>query len=458
MFHTSPTEIPIYDNITLPIAIKTEKEDGQTQVHEYPYEEMNATFYNRNPRDESNLTTTSSNGGHLHDYMQKSGDGGNFSINVSSLLAKQSLRMEKSSLISSDIGSTISSIVKEKNYAVWRSPFEVGFCPSSSGGKPNIESTCTTLTSATTSVVTVPSVLHIGHSDNQQNGQDRRDDTQKHTGVLSRISTLFTQAGNDDIKIVEKLVLNHDSQYKAINFGEDVIKEMIMSSVFGIPVSAKAAMTAYKLMIQRVTRVAQNFTDFLELPSTAQTTLLKNNADMIVSLRGAVFFEMKKQGLDQILSSLGINDLQSARDMIFATMKCHNTLKHIDYKTFNTIQDKCEISTEKRYDQLLEQIGSTIAFNPNLVILFSYVLLFSVSFKDYDIFDEISREKVLRINDALIGLLERYLFAMFPNDIANGIFSAIMNCIGDLRELTLIKKKRQLSAPITTKPPDKSAA
>ena len=213
-------------------------------------------------------------------------------------------------------------------------------------------------------------------------------------------------------------------------------------------------MTAYQLMIQRVTRVAQNFTDFLELPSRAQTTLLKNNADMIVSLRGAVFFEMKKQGLDQILSSLGINDLQAARDMIFATLKCHNTLKHIDYKTFNTIQDKCEVSTEKRYDQLLEQIGSTIAFNPNLVILFSYVLLFSVSFKDYEVFDDLSREKVLRINDALIGLLERYLYAMFSNDIARGIFNAIMNCIRDLRELTLIKKKRQLSATLTTtKPP-----
>ena len=55
-------------------------------------------------------------------------------------------------------------------------------------------------------------------------------------------------------------------------------------------------MTAYRLMIQRVARVAQNFSDFLDLPTIAQTTLLKNNADMIVSLRGAVFFEMKKQG------------------------------------------------------------------------------------------------------------------------------------------------------------------
>jgi hypothetical protein len=205
-------------------------------------------------------------------------------------------------------------------------------------------------------------------------------------------------------------------------------------------------------MIQRVTRVAQNFTDFVDLPSAIQTNLLKNNADTIVSLRGAVFFEMKKQGLDQILSSLGIDDLQAARDMIFATLKSHNTLKRIDYKTFNTIQDKQEGVVEHRYDQLLEGIGATIAFNPNMVILFSYVLLFSVSMNDYENFDDMSRERVIRIQDALIGLLERYVYAIFTNEIARGIFCTIMKCIGDLRELTLIKKKRQLSATLKKQP------
>ena len=58
-------------------------------------------------------------------------------------------------------------------------------------------------------------------------------------GRAGRLSTLFIQAGNDDIRIVEKLVTSHEIQYKSISFGEDVIKEMIMSSVFGIPVSAK---------------------------------------------------------------------------------------------------------------------------------------------------------------------------------------------------------------------------
>ena len=61
----------------------------------------------------------------------------------------------------------------------------------------------------------------------------------EHNIIVPRLSTLFIQDGSNEINIIEKLVTNHDIQYKSINFGEDVIKEMIMSSVFGIPVSAK---------------------------------------------------------------------------------------------------------------------------------------------------------------------------------------------------------------------------
>ena len=44
----------------------------------------------------------------------------------------------------------------------------------------------------------------------------------------------------------------------------------------------------------------QGFDAFINLPHTAQSALLKHNADMIVSLRGAVFFEKRKGGLDQV--------------------------------------------------------------------------------------------------------------------------------------------------------------
>jgi uncharacterized protein YaaW (UPF0174 family) len=48
-----------------------------------------------------------------------------------------------------------------------------------------------------------------------------------------------------------------DPKFPIVFSGEELIKEMVMSSVFGVPLSVNATMTAYRLMIQRVTKVAQ---------------------------------------------------------------------------------------------------------------------------------------------------------------------------------------------------------
>ena len=57
--------------------------------------------------------------------------------------------------------------------------------------------------------------------------------------IVTRLPSLLTMVGQDEVKLVGELVAAHDRHYTSINFGEDIIKEMIMSSVFGIPVSAK---------------------------------------------------------------------------------------------------------------------------------------------------------------------------------------------------------------------------
>ena len=54
-------------------------------------------------------------------------------------------------------------------------------------------------------------------------------------------------------------------------------------------------------------RIANSLPCFTNLTNADQVTLLKENADLIVSLRGAIFFDKKKKGMDQILSSIGIS-------------------------------------------------------------------------------------------------------------------------------------------------------
>ena len=280
-------------------------------------------------------------------------------------------------------------------------------------------------------------------------GEQIRSASKSPVNLISRLEGMFASPGEDEINAVHELVRNHDRQYKSINFGEDLIKEMIMSSLFGIPLSAKAAMTAYRLMMQRVTRVAQNCTDFIDLPCRVQGALLKNNSDLVVSLQAAVFFKIKKHGLEQILSSLGIDDIETAKSMIAATLQSHSTTeedyKKIDYKKFNTLQEKADnTASEARYDILLSRVGATVGFNQNLIKVLSYVLLFCSDFRDERV-EDTGRRGIEKAQEGLIAILQRYIFATYPQNMATTVFAGTMECLGNLRELCFIKQQRRLA-------------
>merc|ERR1719350_84241 len=81
--------------------------------------------------------------------------------------------------------------------------------------------------------------------------------------------------------------------------------------MFGIPVSTSAAISGYRLSVERITRIAHNLESFTDLPKQDQNALLKENADLLVSLRGAIFFDSKKKGVDQVLISMGIDDMKT---------------------------------------------------------------------------------------------------------------------------------------------------
>ena len=105
---------------------------------------------------------------------------------------------------------------------------------------------------------------------------------------------------------MEKLIKEHNDKYRSVNFGEELIKEMIMCSMFGIPVSTSAAISGYRLTVERITRIAHNLDCFTDLNKNDQATLLMENADLLVNLRGAIFFDSKNKGVNQILISMGI--------------------------------------------------------------------------------------------------------------------------------------------------------
>ena len=53
---------------------------------------------------------------------------------------------------------------------------------------------------------------------------------------------------------------------------------------------------------------------------------LQENADLLVSLRGAIFFDSKKKGVDQVLISMGIGELVETSILTFEKLTCISTL------------------------------------------------------------------------------------------------------------------------------------
>ena len=117
---------------------------------------------------------------------------------------------------------------------------------------------------------------------------------------------IFTE---DEKYQLDKLIADHDTIYHSVNFGEVLIKEMLMCSMFGVAMSTSAAIQGYRLQVERITRIANSLKCFTNLQKVDQVTLLKENADLLVSLRGSIFFDKKKKGVDQVMSSMGIGML-----------------------------------------------------------------------------------------------------------------------------------------------------
>jgi len=244
-----------------------------------------------------------------------------------------------------------------------------------------------------------------------------------------------------EYKQLEILVTEHDERYRSVNFGEELIKEMIMCSMFGIPVSTSAAINGYRLSVERITRIAHNLDCFTDLPKSDQNNLLKENADLLVNLRGAIFFDRKKKGVDQVLISMGIDDLQTIKTMFTPLLK-ENSMKHIDYKTFNSIQAVANPATESRYNFLQTKVADIIT-DDITTILVTYIILFSVDFCPL-----LDRRRVERTQDVYIRMLERYIYSKTPRRVACGILAKTLSAVTCLREMADIKKSRAINVNV----------
>jgi len=253
--------------------------------------------------------------------------------------------------------------------------------------------------------------------------------------LLSEPEIKFT---SEELAMLEGLVQEHDTQYKSVNFGETLIKEMIMCSMFGIPVSLSAAISGYRLTVERVTRIANNLDCYGSLPKADQNSLLKENADLLVSMRGAIFFDSKKKGVNQVLISMGIDDMETIKTMFTPLMK-EDRMKHIDYKTFNSIQQVNNSEIELRYNFLQGKVVKVMD-DSIVVTVLTYIILFSIDFCTLT-----DRRRIEMVQERYIRMLERYIYSKHSRHQACHEFATCLNAVTCIREMADIKKRRTMN-------------
>lgn len=268
------------------------------------------------------------------------------------------------------------------------------------------------------------------------------------------LNEVFTRSGEEYINIVSELANQHDMHYRAINFGEDIIKSMIMTSIYGMPLSEKDTMYSYKLMIQRVERIAKHYPDFTGLPYEVQDNLLKHNADMIVSLRWSLFFHINN-GIDQIISFCGKEDFKVAKNLIKSTLQTNNVkesdYKIIPYEKMGHTQKLSETYTgtsKENYYQILSRVGSAVSFNLNLVKLLTYLVLFCTGLGDTEL-DVLGGSLIKKAQDRLIHITQKYVFSTYPETMAGSVFDGMMKCIELLKQIRLMKNQDERARKIS---------
>ncbi len=178
--------------------------------------------------------------------------------------------------------------------------------------------------------------------------------------------------------IVSHLSEAYDSQYSSVPFGANLLKEIILCSLCGVPISAETSITSYRLMIERVAKVAGGSSMFTSLPHRYRSALLRHNADMMVLLQGALFFQKSTGGFDQVVHSMGAADVQLGREIMETIQSTTSaSFARIEYSKFNSIQRLDDAEQERRFQLLMQRVGTVVAQDPRLMKLISYIVLFA---------------------------------------------------------------------------------
>ena len=242
----------------------------------------------------------------------------------------------------------------------------------------------------------------------------------------------------DETRIIDKIVENYTLNYESINAGEYIIKQLVFSALFEVPVSENYLVASNRLLLQRIIKVAQNIPYFNDLPSRLQKVLLKHNAYMAVILRDTCYNEQNTK-YGQITGVLGKEEQECSENMIKMLLKSNvNPNKNNKQNYIATISRYMKRSELERVHLLIKTITPKVRYDPKIIILLSHVVLFCTDFNDECLTSE-DRWRIQKIHEELTTILQRYLLATFPQSMATRGFLKVMETLVDIREIATIK-------------------
>ena len=242
-----------------------------------------------------------------------------------------------------------------------------------------------------------------------------------------------------DIKcIVEDVKCNYDKSFKSILIGSEILKQLLFSSIFGIPMSLQCQIAVFRLTKERLINVAANFPAFQQLSIRLQENCLRNNLPMLIAIRAATSSVSGKPE-DHMRRSCGPEDTLIAENMISEVAKERPPRVPLKILSRNQNFEFRDRKSKERYDFLRNLVSENIGHDQNIVIILSYIALFSCN-NDTTRTGEDEIKKLQSIQENLIQILQRYIYATYDLEATTCTLTKSIETLVALNEVQYLFK------------------
>ena len=273
------------------------------------------------------------------------------------------------------------------------------------------------------------------NADNNYSKITKRVDADFTCMVIS--NELSRRPGKDDIAIAYEICQKYDIQYKSVKLGEQLIKLMIFSLIYNIPLSRDKQREFIQIQTQRIVKIAKCFPEFNNLPSRLQEILLKQNVFMVYTVIQAT--SDKFDTIDALINKCLNQDDSAIMKCIIAFVSASKPGKYIGLETINPqkdilIREYDDFMLHKAYQILKHHIRRNLAQDHTISVLIAYAALFNSDIHN-EIISDSERGTIGNIQESILLTLQRYLYVTNSHSVALVYFTKAVETLIKLREV-----------------------